>query len=457
MARDTTPLRVGCASAGEPDRPDLALQMVEQGDVHYACYDTLAERTLAGGQLRRVADPSLGYDPFLRERVGAALAPARERGTKLAGNMGGSNPREAARILREEAEAAGLDDLRLAVVTGDDVLDAVRGGDVPVRIWDERIRLEELGDRLVSANAYIGFLPVLEGFERGADVVVTGRATDVAPYMAAMFHHYGWAPDDLQKRAHAAAIGHLLECGRWATGGAYDEPAWNRRTPDPGNLAYPLAEVDDDGTAVITKVPGSGGLVTRISCAAQLIHEIGDPTRYLTPDVTLDVSGVRLEEVGPDRVRVSGARGSEPPDTYKVLLGVDEGFICEGEASYAGAGAVEKAEDAARQMEGHFRRLGVEPRELRADVIGVNSVFRGASLPHEAPFEVRLRMVCRLGSRAETEVFAEAIQDFWFMAPNGAGGVRSHVRPVLAMVAASIPQSAVRIEVELEERVHAAR
>src|SRR5439155_8697737 len=132
----------------------------------------------------------------------------------------------------------------------------------------------------------LGFLPVLEGFERGADVVVTGRGADIAPYMAAMFHHWGWPADDLAKRASAAAIGHLLECGRWVTGGAYDEPAYRRRTPDPENLSFPLGEVDEDGTAVITKVPGTGGLVTRVSCAAQLIHEIGDPSRYLTPDVT---------------------------------------------------------------------------------------------------------------------------------------------------------------------------
>ena len=448
-------LRVGCASAGEPDRPDLALQMVEQGQVHYACFDTLAERTLAGAQLRKAADPSRGYDPLLRERVGAAIAPALQRGTRLAGNMGGANPRAAARILLEHAASASVDDVTIGVVTGDDVLEAVRAGDLPVRLWDTSLDLHDLSPRLLSANAYLGFLPILQAFAGGADIVVTGRGADVAPFMAAMFHYWGWPVDDLSKRASAAVVGHLLECGRWVTGGAYEEPAYGRFTPDPGRLSLPLAEVDEDGSAVITKVPGTGGLVTRVTCAAQLMHEIGDPSRYLTPDVTLDMTAVRFDGVGPDRVRVTGGRGTPPPESYKVLLGVYEGWIATGEASFAGPGAIEKAESSARLIEQRLRAIGLEPRDFRADLIGVNSVLSAATPPREEPFEVRLRMVCRLASAAETEAFAQECQDLWFLPAIGAGGVRSHAQPVLAMVAASVPQSEVPVEVSFVRQTRA--
>ncbi len=439
-------LRIGCGAAGEPDRPALAMQMVTDGDVDYVCFDTLAERTLASAQLRKRADPSQGYDLMLRERVGALIGPALARGTRIAGNMGAANPEAAARVLVAQAAADGVDSLTVGVVTGDDVLDAVRDGELPVRLWNGR-ELDDLRDRLVSANVYLGFLPVLEAFQRGADIVVTGRGADVAPYIAAMFHHYGWDIDDLQLRARAAAIGHLLECGRCVTGTCFAEPAFGRYTPDPAHTSMPLAEVSEDGSAVITKVPGTGGLVNRISCAEQLIHEINDPARYLTPDVTLDMTGVHLDEVGPDRVRVSGARGTPAPDSYKILLGIDDGFIAEGEASFAGRGAVDKARLAGRIVEDRLRASGLAPEDFRADVIGVDSVLGPATPSRPEPFDVRLRLACRVRTAQQTEAFVLECQDLWWAPGVGGGGVRTHVRPVLGMVSGSVPRGAVPAQV----------
>ncbi len=427
----------------------MALQMVEQGDVHYLCFDTLAERTLAFAQQRRVQDPATGYDPLLRRRVGGVLEPALRKGTRIAGNMGSANPVAAGRVLLEEATARGIADLSVAVVTGDDILDRVRDRDVSISLWDADLDLASLLERLVSANVYLGFAPTLLALAEGADVVVTGRAADVAPYMAAIVHHHGWDPDDLDGLARAAVIGHLLECGRWITGGGYAEPAYGRETPDPHDLSLPLAEVDADGIAVITKVDGTGGIVSTATCSQQLIHEINDPARYLTPDVTVDMRGVTFTEVAPNRVRVEGARGAPPPATLKVLLGVDQGWVADAEVSFAGPGAVAKAEQATLLLRDRLPRAGVEPDELRCDLIGVNSVL-GPATPHVVePFEVRARIACRLPDRDAVQLFLEESQDLWNVPGIGAGGVRTSSRPLLAMVPASMPQehAAPRVDV----------
>ncbi|NLT04960.1 MAG: DUF1446 domain-containing protein, partial [Solirubrobacterales bacterium] len=430
-------LRVGCGAAGEPDRPELAHQMVRDGHVDYVCFDTLAERTLAAAQLRRAADPTAGYDLHLRERVGAAIAPALEHGTVLLGNMGAANPAAAAETLAETARADGVPELTVAVVEGDDVLDAVRSGELPVRLWDGG-DLGALRPRLVSANAYLGAAPIAEALAAGADVVVTGRGADVAPYLAAIGHRYGWAPDDWDRLAAAAAVGHLLECGRCVTGTCYEEPAFGRLAPDPGHASLPLATVAPDGTAVISKVPGSGGLVTRGSCAEQLLHEIGDPARYLTPDVTLDMTAIELTEVAPDHVRVSGARGGPPPDELKLLLGIDEGWFAEGEASFAGPGAVAKARRAAAIVRDRFAATGHAALDAREDLIGLDSVL-GPATPATAaePWEVRLRLAVRVADAESAAAFALECEDLWWAPGVGGGGVRTATRPVLGMHAAS--------------------
>jgi acyclic terpene utilization AtuA family protein len=434
------------------------MQMVVEGGVDFVCFDTLAERTLAAAQQRRAADASAGYDVMLRDRFGPLLRPSLDQGIRLAGNMGAANPAAATLVLAEEAIIAGVDGLTIGTVTGDDILDHVLSGDLPIALWDRELKLSDLSNRLVSANAYLGFKPILEALDKGADVVVTGRGADVAPYMAATFHHFRWDLEDLQKLASAAMIGHLLECGRCVTGTCFEEPAFGRHTPDPADASLPIGEVSPDGDAVITKVPGTGGHVTRATCAEQLIHETNDPSRYLTPDVTLDLTRVRLEDQGGDRVLVSGARGTAPPDTYKVLLGVDEGWIAEGEVSFAGLGAVRKARMAARIVRERLDKARFAALDYREDIIGLDSVLGPASpVARDEPFDVRLRIACRVRTREETEVFSLECQDLWWAPGVGGGGVRTHARRVLGMRAASVPQQEVPVSVAISrERTAAA-
>jgi hypothetical protein len=449
---DGEALRIGCGAAGEPDRPELAAQMVRDGDVSYVCFDTLAERTLAGAQLRKSADPGSGYDIHLRARLGGLIGPALERGVRLLGNMGAANPEGAVEALTEEAGLAGVEEVTVATVTGDDLLDRVRSGDVELDLWSPEDRIEELLPRLVSANAYLGFEPIYEALDAGADVVVTGRGADVAPYLAGLFHGHGWDLEDLQLRARAAVIGHMLECGRCVTGTCYAEPAYGRHTPDPANVSMPLAEVAADGSAVITKVPGTGGLITKPSCAEQLIHETGDPRAYMTPDVSLDISEVTLEEIGPDRVLIGGARGGPPPATLKVLLGVDEGVIAEGEVSFGGPGCVEKARQCAAIFGARLAATGSSPEEVRSDLIGVDSVLGAASPERAEPAEVRLRVAARYDAPEQAEAFVMECQDFWWAPGLGAGGVTTSVRRVLGMHSASVVRAAVEPAVTVRRR-----
>jgi Acyclic terpene utilisation family protein AtuA len=456
--------RVGCGSAGEPDRPSLALQMVLDGEVDYVCLDTLAERTLAGAQLRRARDPDTGYDIHLRARVGTVLAPAAASNIRIIGNMGSANPAAAARVLVEEAAAAKIEQLTMGVVYGDDILDAVRDGAIPIEFWNPADRLEDLLPDLVSANVYLGFEPILEALHAGADVIVTGRGVDIAPYMAVAFFDQGWDVEDLQMRARAAAIGHMLECGRCVTGTCYVEPAYGHFADDAANASNPLAEIQSDGSAVITKVPGTGGVVSRATCGEQLIHETGDPRRYLTPDVTLDTSQVTLEEVGPDRVRISGARGTAAPETLKVLVGVNEGWLVEGQVSFAGPGCVAKAREAGRIVEERVRSAGVEAIASNQGLIGVDSVMGAASPePREEPFEVRLRVAWKVRDQESAAAATLECQDFWWAPGLGAGGVTTNVAPVLAMHSASVSRGLVESRVEVKthqpyrEAAHAAR
>ena len=445
-------LRIGCGSANDRDRPELAVQMLERGDVSYLCFDTLAERTLAFAQLRKQQDPTSGYNPLLRERMRTLLAPARERGVRLVGNFGGANPEQAGKVVLEEAAAAGVDELCVGVVTGDDVLDFVRARGRELEFWETGGGTDTLPGEVVCANVYLGAGPIVAALSAGADVVVTGRSSDLAPYLAVAAYEFGWRVDAWDLLAGGSMVGHLLECGRYITGAYFAEPAYGKEVPGGDDLALPLAEVREDGTAVISKPPGTGGFVTVATCKEQLVYEVHDPARYVSPDVTIDIREATVTDAGPDRVAVSGVRGTPRPETLKALVGVAEGWIAEGEISFAGPGAVAKAEQTAAIVRAHVERSGAVFDELRTDLIGLNSIHDGAGATGAEPYEVRLRIAGRARQKEHAEALAAECDDMWFVPPQGGGGVRTQMRQVLAMYSALVPRDEVPVGVELLER-----
>lgn len=446
-----TTLRLGCGAGYSGDRIEPAVELAERGALDVLVFECLAERTIALAQQARARDPQAGYDPLLLERMQAVLPACRANGVTIVTNMGAANPASAAAAVRALADRLGLRGLRVAAVTGDDVLDLVGGSDLVIGETGEPVAA--LGDRLVSANAYIGMEPIVEALAGGADVVITGRAADPSLFVAPLVHRFGWAADRWDLLGAGTVVGHLLECAGQVTGGYFADPG-RKDVDDLARLGFPLAEVGEDGTAVITKVAGSGGQVTRATCKEQLLYEIHDPQAYVTPDVVADFSGVRLASDGVDRVRVEGGRGRARPAQLKVTLGYRDGYIGEGQISYAGAGARARAELAGGIVRARLAIAGVGTSEVRCDLIGIDAIH-GPALSTAAgaqePYEVRLRVAGRAATPEQAARIGNEVETLYTNGPAGGGGATRVVREVLAVQSTFIPRDSVRPRVMIEE------
>ncbi|WP_339948066.1 acyclic terpene utilization AtuA family protein [uncultured Albimonas sp.] len=414
-------LRIGCGSGGAPDRVAPALALAERGELDFLCFESLAERTLAMGHVAKRSGRAPGHCPKLEARMRAVLPACAAQGVRIVTNMGGADPRAAGETTARIARELGLR-LRVAVIEGDDVLPLV----------GPETRLPETGERVgdfgppVAANAYIGHEPLVEALDGGADVVIAGRAADPSLFLAPFVHANGVAPDDWARLGAGTLAGHLLECSTQVTGGYFADPGV-KDVPGIEDLGYPIAEMSPDGSAVITKLPGTGGLVAPLTVKEQMLYEVHDPAAYLTPDVTADFSTTRIEAVGPDRVRVSGAGGRARPQTLKALVAFDGGYLAEGEISWAGPGAQARGE-LAREI---VRRRMVErfgfDGPLRLELIGVASLHLDGGRAEQGSQDVRLRGALRSHDRAWAERLLEEIEGLWMAGPAGGGGFRGRI------------------------------
>ena len=432
-------LRIGAGSGFSGDRIEPAVELAEHGRLRYLVFECLAERTIALAQLAKRRDPEGGYDSLLAARMRAVLPACRRQGIRIVTNMGAANPVAAARRVAEVARGLGMAGLRIAAVTGDDVTDRLRGTDTAL---DEGGTVAALGNRLVSANAYIGARPIMEALAAGAEVVVTGRVADPALFLGPLMHEFGWAEDDWTRLGRGTLVGHLLECAGQVTGGYFADPGL-KEVPDLARLGFPLAEVSEDGTATITKVPGSGGRVTPATLKEQLLYEVHDPARYLQPDVVADFSGVRVTPAGEDAVRVSGGDGAPRTGTLKVSVGCHEGWFGEGGISYAGPGAAARGRLALEIVRERLRLIGHEAEELRFDLVGMDSILGPAEGAPE-PREVRVRVIGRCGSPEEAERIGHEVDSLYLNGPASGGGVVKSVREVIGIRSCLIPEAEAR-------------
>ncbi|HEX6014021.1 MAG TPA: acyclic terpene utilization AtuA family protein [Geminicoccaceae bacterium] len=431
-------IRIGTGAGFSGDRIEPAVELAEKGELHYLVFECLAERTIALAQQAKMKDPAQGYDPLLAERMQAVLPSCRAKGIRIITNMGAANPLAAAGKVGEIARALGLRGIKIAAVTGDDVLEAVRSGDYLLEETGEPVGT--LGNRLVSANAYLGAQPIVEALAGGADIVVTGRAADPAMFLAPQIHEFGWSMEDWTKLGRGTVVGHLLECAGQITGGYFADPGF-KDVPDLARLGFPLAEVSADGTAVITKVPGSGGRVTAATGKEQLLYEVHDPARYFQPDVVADFSGVTVTEVAPDRVRVEGGDGRARTGSLKVSVGYIDSYVGEGQISYAGPGAVARGRLALAIVAERLRLTGVPCREIRHDLIGVDAILgpKLSATGHE-PAEVRVRVVGRADSLKEAIRIGNEVEALYLNGPAGGGGAVKSTREVVAIRSVLIPE-----------------
>ncbi len=439
-------VRIGAGAGYSGDRIEPAVELVEHGALDYLVFECLAERTIALAQQERRRDASQGYDPLLEARWRAVLPLAAKRGVRIVTNMGAANPIAAAHKTIELAHELGIGKLRIAAVTGDDVLDIVLAG---------HYRFEESGeavaafrDRIVAANAYLGAGPIVDALSAGADVVLTGRAADPALFLAPLIHAFGWSMNDWNRLGQGTVVGHLLECAGQITGGYFADPGF-KDVPNLARLGFPIGDVREDGTVVMTKVPHAGGCVTEATCKEQLLYEIHDPQRYLQPDVVADFTEVSVKQSGAN-VIVSGGRGTARTATLKASVAYLDGFIGEGQISYGGPGALARARLALEIVSERLTLTGAAVRELRCDLIGVDSLY--GSLPaaqHSEPYEVRVRVAARCDSREQAVRIGNEVETLYTNGPAGGGGVTKSVREVIAVQSVLLPREAVSPSIEL--------
>lgn len=426
---------VGNGSGFSGDRVDAAIPVVrtlrKRGLPAALFFEVLGERTVALAQLDRQRDPDRGYEPMLERLIAPILADCLDGAITIIGNFGAANPQGAARCIARLALAAGLPDVRIAVVEGDDVRGSVPLDDLEVYEADEAIDVASAD--LVAANAYLDAQPIVAALRDGADIVVTGRTGDPSLVLAPLVHHFGWSADDWDRLAVGATAGHLLECGAQITGGVFFDPGY-KDIPDPANIGFPIAEVGADGSLVIGKADDTGGLVDLRSVKEQLLYEVHDPAGYITPDVTIDMTGITLTDLGEDRVEVHGIAGRARPDRLKVTASFKGGFLGEGEVSVAGPNALRRARATADVLHERLRRRGLNVK-ARVDLIGVASVHDGddgalaRSFDGPEPNDIRVRLAVAGPDHDDVDQAAREVLALLCCGAAGTGGARWRTTP----------------------------
>ena len=455
MTKAPAVVRVAAAQGFWGDSLDAPRRQVEGGPVDYLMLDYLAEVTMSILQKQKERDPAMGYARDFIGAVESVLPAVVDRGVKVVANAGGVNPRACAAAVRGVLQKAGAGArVKIGVVTGDDLLprlDELIAAGHELRNMDTGESLAIVRDRVLSANAYLGSVPIVDALSRGAAIVITGRSTDTALTMAPLRHAYGWADDDWDRLAAGIIAGHIIECGAQCSGGncLYD---W-RSVPDLANVGYPIVEGRADGTFIVTKHPNTGGCVSIQSISEQLLYEMGDPRSYITPDVVADFTSIRLAEDGPNRVRVFGIKGRPPTDKLKVSIAYFYGYKAEGTLVYAWPDAYAKAKEADRVLRERLDRLGLRFDKVLTEFVGANAAHGALTppIPTDAP-EVQLRVGVRSENRGAVERFTREIAPLVLNGPpsvTGFAGGRPKVEEIVAYWPALIDKRVISPTVEV--------
>src|SRR5882724_9477319 len=381
------------------------IRLVEEGPLNYLTLDYLAEITMSIMQKMRQRDPSSGYATDFVEMLRRILPRAKQKGIKVVANAGGINPRGCRDAIRKVVQELGLKGVKIGVVEGDDILGQLpalmEGGETFANL-DTGAPVSTVLKRISSANVYIGAKPIADALAQGADIVITGRATDPSIALAPLLHEFGWSLDDYDRLAAGTIMGHILECGPQCTGGNY--LGW-RQVKDFARIGWPIAEASEDGSFVITKHDGTGGLVNVETVTSQLLYEMGDPKRYLGPDCIADFTTIQLTQDGVDRVRVSGVKGSAPTPTYKVSMSYANGYKIAGMLVITGPDAIEKGRICADVVFKRLEMYGLKVPEADrfVEFVGTNVCYQGIVPPPVQPSEV----IMRIGAKGQDRKLLE--------------------------------------------------
>jgi hypothetical protein len=452
-------VRIGAGQGFYGDSLLPVLDVARSGNVKYICFDTLAELTLAILEKGRKKDPTQGFTKDVIPMMRNLLPICREKGIKLVTNAGGINPPGAAKAVAQVARELGLTGLKIACVTGDDIydrLDELTAQGVTFADKETGQALGDVRDRVLFASVYLGADTIAEALRQGADVVITGRTTDTAQFLGPILYEFGWGPAEWNKLAQGIICGHLLECSGQVSGGNF-QVGWEE-IPNLERIGYPIAEVSEDGSFILSKPEGTGGRVSVRTVKEQFLYEIHDPTTYITPDVICDLTTTHIEQVGENQVRVSGTTGKPAPPTLKALLGYSDGWMGEGYISFSWPKAYSKAKRAAEIVSARLEMQGVKPEEIRIEYIGINSLM-GAMAPEpvdeEQINEVRLRMAIRTHNKQDCEVLAREFPPLLLSGPPTGSAVAGTPQPreLMGLWSTLIPRELVyrHVKVTVEE------
>jgi hypothetical protein len=438
----------GCGFWG--DNVDAGVLLAQDGRLDYLTLEYLAELTMSILALQAQRDPQAGFaSDFVGVMERLTDVMMTQPGLKIITNAGGMAPGRCANRVRKILDEAGLSDRRIGVVTGDDLMSHL---DVPMRRhelahMDSGAALATIRSRVVSANAYLGSQPIVQALQQGASIVITGRVADASLTVAPAVFEHGWSWDDWDRLAGAAVAGHIIECGAQATGGLW----CNWQDTDLALVGYPIAEIAEDGSFTISKPDGTGGAVNRETIAEQLLYEVGDPAAYLTPDVVADFTSVRLDEVAPNVVAVTGARGKPAPERLKVSIAYRDGYTASGTLLIAGPGAADKARQCGEMIRARLRRAKMEPEQFHVECLGAGDSVPDV-LPRVDPPEVVLRVSVHDSRKAVVERFSRELAPLVTSGPVGVSGYTSG-RPAVREVFVYWPALIDRAEVEAQVHI----
>ena len=441
-------IRIGCGAGCSYDRLEPAIELVEKGDIDYIVFECLAERTIANNQQQKLKDPSKGYTPMLEPRIRGILRKCKEEGIKIVTNMGAANLEAAIKLILEITKEMDITDIKVAMISGDNITDDLEKYKEIV-MWQSTHTLGELEAEIISANVYLGAEAIKEALDNGADIVVTGRVADVALFVGPLMHEFGWTENDLYKIGQATLLGHLLECGGQITGGYFADPGY-KDVENLHILGHPIAEIDETGDFIVTKVKGSGGEVSLRTCKEQLLYEITDPSCYITPNAIVDFTKVCFRQIDKDVVLVTGAISKGSPTTYKVNVGYCDCYIGEGEVSFGGLNSLPRAKMCADIIEKRLKIVGANINEYRVDYVGYNSLYKTNISDSFAPkehSEIRLRISGRTKNYDDAMLIAQELDYLYTNGPAGSSGIESGVKQVLSVGAIIIPKENINVQI----------
>ena len=449
-------IRIGSGSAYWGDMLEPAIELCEKGDIQYIGFDHLAELTMAILQRMKAKDPTKGYIQDIIPWMKALLPVCHRKGIKIITNAGGVNPEAAAEEVIKIARELGIKDLKIGVVVGDDimgVIDDLRGKGFKFTNLDTGEEdLDRIKDKIVAANAYIGADAIVEALKQGADIVIAGRVSDTAVYVGPMMYEFGWEFKEpyWDKIGAAVTIGHTIECAENVTGGL--SSIWNEAN-NIARIGFPIAEVYENGEAIISKVEGSGGIVNQWTVKEQLTYEVLDPNNYIMPDGIADFTTIKIEEIGKDQVKLTNMTGKPRPELLKVQIGYKDGWIGEGQIMLPWPDAYAKAKQAEKTVRERFEIVGLKAQEIRFDYIGVNTLHgEVAPEPSSDLNEVGLRIVAKTETLEEADKIKREATHLWTLGGAGAAfGTPYKPRPVISLWPTLVPREALNVKLIMKE------